>query len=84
MKKLLDFNEDGQIDIKDLKVVLFRYEWIVISGLLLMVFPLGNVLGLTNINSDFFWVLAGVCLTVEGIVELYYEKKHWVKMSEDK
>jgi len=49
-----------------------------------MVFPLGNVLGLTDINSDFFWVLAGVCLTVEGIVELYYEKKHWVKMSEDK
>ena len=38
------------------------------------------VLGYTNIDSDVFWALAGLCLTVEGIIELYYEQKYWLKV----
>ena len=74
---LLDANQDGKVDILDAKKAIFRYEWIVVTGLLLTIIPMGNVLGYTNIDSDFFWALAGLCLTVEGVIELYYEQKHW-------
>ena len=80
MKWLFDMNEDGVIDRHDLKKAIMRYEWIVVTGLLLTIIPMGNVLGYTNINSDFFWALAGLCLTVEGVIELYYEQKHWDKL----
>jgi len=74
---MLDVNSDGKVDALDMKKALFRYEWIVVTGLLLTIIPMGNVLGYTNIDSDFFWALAGLCLTVEGVIELYYEQKHW-------
>jgi len=74
---LLDANKDGKVDMLDAKKALFRYEWIVVTGLLLTIIPMGNVLGYTSIDSDFFWALAGLCLTVEGVIELYYEQKHW-------
>ena len=77
MKGLFDVNNDGKIDHHDFKKMIMRYEWIVVTGLLLTIVPMLNVLGYTNINSDFFWALAGLCLTVEGIIELYYEQKHW-------
>ena len=80
LKRLLnvfDMNKDGRVDILDAKKAIFRYEWIVVTGLLLTIIPMGNVLGYTNIDSDFFWALAGLCLTVEGGIELYYEQKHW-------
>ena len=78
--KLLDFNRDGKIDTLDMKKAVFRYEWIIVTGLLLTIIPMGNVLGYTSIDSDFFWALAGLCLTVEGVIELYYEQKHWDKV----
>ena len=84
IKELLDTNRDGIIDHRDFKQVLMRYEMIIVTGLLLMIIPMGNVLGYTNIDSDFFWALAGLCLTVEGIIELYYEQKHWDKIKEKK
>ena len=74
---LLDTNKDGKVDMRDFKKAVFRYEWIIVTGLLLLIIPMGNVLGYTNIDSDFFWALAGLCLTVEGVIELYYEQKHW-------
>ena len=74
---LLDANKDGKVDMLDAKKALFRYAWIVVTGLLLTIIPMGNVLGYTSIDSDFFWALAGLCLTVEGVIELYYEQKHW-------
>ena len=74
---LFDANKDGKVDMLDAKKALFRYEWIVVTGLLLTIIPMGNVLGYTKIDSDFFWALAGLCLTVEGVIELYYEQKHW-------
>ena len=81
---LLDANQDGKVDILDAKKAIFRYEWIVVTGLLLTIIPMGNVLGYTNIDSDFFWALAGLCLTVEGVIELYYEQKHWDKIKGSK
>ncbi len=83
LKKLLDTNKDGVIDHQDFKQVLMRYEMIVVTGLLLMIIPMGNVLGYTNIDSDFFWALAGLCLTVEGVIELYYEQKHWDRLKKE-
>ena len=80
---ILDLNKDGKIDHEDFKKMLFRYEWIVFSGLLLTIIPMLNVLGYTNIDSDFFWVLAGLCLTIEGVIEVYYEQKHWAKIKEN-
>tara|TARA_R110002020_G_scaffold23960_4_gene79288 strand:- start:4405 stop:4698 length:294 start_codon:yes stop_codon:yes gene_type:complete len=80
---LLDTNQDGRVDMLDAKKVLFRYEWIIVTGLLLTIIPMGNVLGYTNIDSDFFWALAGLCLTVEGVIELYYEQKHWDKQKKE-
>ena len=83
IKELLDTNRDGIIDHRDFKQVLMRYEMIVVTGLLLMIIPMGNVLGYTNIDSDFFWALAGLCLTVEGVIELYYEQKHWDRLKKE-
>ena len=76
--RLFDFNRDGKFDKEDL----MRYEWIVITGMLLTIIPLLNVFGITEINSDLFWALAGICLTVEGVIELYYEQKHWDNIRE--
>jgi len=80
--KIFDLNNDGIIDRHDVKKAIMRYEWIVVTGLLLTIIPMLNVLGYTNIDSDFFWALAGLCLTVEGIIELYYEQKYWDRMNE--
>jgi len=80
--KIFDLNNDGIIDRHDVKKAIMRYEWIVVTGLLLTIVPMLNVLGYTNIDSDFFWALAGLCLTVEGIIELYYEQKYWDRMNE--
>jgi len=38
-------------------------------GLFLLIFPLLNVLGITEIDSDTFWSLAGLGLLIEGLIE---------------
>lgn len=81
--KIFDLNNDGVIDRHDVKKAIMRYEWIVVTGLLLTIVPMLNVLGYTNIDSDFFWALAGLCLTVEGIIELYYEQKYWDRINKE-
>lgn len=81
--KIFDLNNDGVIDRHDVKKAIMRYEWIVVTGLLLTIVPMLNVLGYTNIDSDFFWALAGLCLTVEGIIELYYEQKYWDRINRE-
>jgi len=57
------------------KRVLFRYEWILMSGFLLTMFAMCNVFGFTNFSGDFFWALAGAALCGEAVVELYYERR---------
>ena len=70
-KSWLDINEDGVVDIDDLRDSLLRFEWIMLSGLLLAVLPLMNILGITNIDGDLFWSLAGFCLLIEGMISVY-------------
>lgn len=55
--------------------LLFRYEWILMSGFLLTMLATANVFGYTNFSGDFFWALAGAALCGEAIVELYYERR---------
>ena len=55
--------------------LLFRYEWILMSGFLLTTLATCNVLGYTNFTGDFFWALAGAALSGESLVELHYERK---------
>ena len=57
------------------KRVIFRYEWILVTGFLLMTLAISNELGYTNFSGDFFWALCGAALCGEAIVELYYERK---------
>lgn len=70
-KSWLDINEDGVVDLDDLRDSLLRFEWIMLSGLLLAVLPLMNILGITNIDGDLFWSLAGFCLLIEGMISVY-------------
>ena len=70
-KSWLDINEDGVVDFDDLRDSLLRFEWIMLSGLLLAVLPLMNILGITNIDGDLFWSLAGFCLLIEGMISVY-------------
>jgi hypothetical protein len=55
--------------------LLFRYEWILLSGFLLTLLATLNVFGFTNFSGDFFWALAGAALCGEAVVELYYERR---------
>ena len=57
------------------KRVIFRYEWILLTGFLLMTLAICNELGYTNFSGDFFWALCGAALCGEAVVELYYERK---------
>ena len=72
---VFDRNRDGAIDLDDLGHLFIRYEFIIASGVALSVLPLFNVFGWTEINSDFFWALAGITLTIEGAIELYFTRK---------
>lgn len=70
-KSLLDINDDGVVDFDDLRDALLRFEWILFSGFLLVVLPMFNYLGITNIHPDLFWSLAGFCLMIEGLISVY-------------
>ena len=79
-KKILDLNDDGKIDMEDLKHLLLRYEIILVGGLLLIILPVLNSIGYITVSSDTFWVLAGVVITAEAVLELYYEKQKLKKL----
>lgn len=70
-KSWLDINDDGMVDMDDLRDALLRFEWILFSGFLLVVLPMMNYLGITNIHPDLFWSLAGFCLMIEGFISVY-------------
>ena len=74
-KNWLDFNKDGKVDSDDIKHIMLRYEIILLGGLALIIFPILNSLGYISVSSDTFWVLAGVVITAEALLELYYERK---------
>ena len=71
----LDINEDGVVDIEDVKHLLLRYEIIALGGALLIVLPVLNTLNYISVDSNFFWILCGVVMLTEGLVEIRHEKK---------
>ena len=68
---ILDINKDGLVDMDDIRDSLLRFEWIIFSGVLLVILPALNYLGVTAIHSDLFWSLAGLCLLIEGLISVY-------------
>ncbi|MBC8501229.1 MAG: hypothetical protein ISS25_01370 [Nanoarchaeota archaeon] len=46
-----------------------QYETFIVLGIIIAVLAFLNVLGVTNIDSDLFWALAGVGLIIEGFLE---------------
>ena len=75
VKKFFDFNKDGVVDKDDFNHLILRYEIIVAGGVLLMVLPVLNTMGYISVDSNFFWVLCGLMLVAEGMVEIKYERK---------
>jgi len=52
-----------------------KYESFIFIGILMTIVVLGKLLGFYNISSDWFWLLAGVGLVVEGAISYYKQKK---------
>ena len=75
VRKILDFNDDGKIDKEDIKHLLLRYEIILVGGLLLTILPLLKLAGIFRLDSDWFWILAGVVISAEAILEILQTKK---------
>ena len=42
---------------------------------LLIVLPILNSLGVITVNSDTFWVLAGIVISAEALLEIIYERR---------
>ena len=76
VRKILDFNEDGKIDVDDVKHLLLRYEIILVGGLLLITLPLLKLAGILTLDSDWFWILAGVVISAEAVLEILQTKKN--------
>ena len=75
VKKILDFNEDGEVNLADFKHLMLRYEIILIGGLLLITLPLLKLAGVLTLDSDWFWILAGVVISAEAVLEILQTKK---------
>ncbi len=76
VRKILDFNNDGVVDMKDFKHLMLRYEIILLGGILLIVLPILNTIGIIEVNSDTFWVLAGIVISAEALLEIIYERRN--------
>lgn len=88
MKKLLDIDGDGDLDIDDLYMLMegvlgivkfamekqqARVRMMVVLIILGVTMVLGsglNVLGYTTINSDTYWLIAGLIIVIEAFLVL--------------
>ena len=68
--KILDVNDDGELDIEDVRFLLVRHEWLFVAGLVIAAGSLANVLGYTDIDSDLFWTCAGVGMVLEYVDDI--------------
>jgi|TARA_B100000902_G_scaffold386987_1_gene430382 hypothetical protein len=75
MRKIFDFNKDGKTDIDDFKHIMLRYEIILVGGMLLILLPLLNMAGYLQLDSDTFWILAGVVISAEALLEIINERR---------
>jgi len=79
----MDLNNDGVVDIKDVEHLLLRYEIIALGGALLIVLPVLNTLDYISVDSNFFWILCGLVMLTEGLVEIKHERKKIRKTEEN-
>jgi hypothetical protein len=76
MKKgWFDFNGDGKVDSEDFKHIILRYEIILLGGILLIILPILNTTGYLEVDSDTFWILAGIVISAEAILEIIHERR---------
>ena len=62
----LDMNDDGKLTIEDVtETRMFSHEWMLLAGLVIAFGSASNVLGYSNINSDFFWFCAAIAAISE-------------------
>ncbi len=54
---------------------IIRYDSFILVGVLMTVGTLAKLLGIIDISSDWFWLLAGVGLTIEGIISLVKQRR---------
>ena len=73
--KILDANDDGELNIEDVRFLLVRHEWLFVAGLIISVGSLANVLGYTDIDSDLFWTCAGLGMALEYIDDIRRRRK---------
>ena len=75
VRKILDLNDDGEVNLSDVKHLRLRYEIILVGGLLLTILPMLKLAGILTLDSDWFWILAGVVISAEAILEILQTKK---------
>jgi hypothetical protein len=77
MRKFLDRNKDGRIDSEDFKELIFDYQLyiILVGGVSLTILPLLNSMGYLQLDSDTFWVLAGVVISAEAVLEILNQRR---------
>lgn len=54
---------------------IIRYDSFILVGVLMTIGTLAKLLGIIDISSDWFWLLAGVGLTIEGIISLVKQRR---------
>lgn len=52
-----------------------RYDSFILVGVLMIIGTLAKLLGIIEISSDWFWLLVGVGLTIEGIISLIKQRR---------
>ena len=70
-----DEDQDGKVDAEDFTHLMLRYEIILLGGLLLIILPLLNMAGYLQLDSDTFWILCGVVITAEAVLEILQTKR---------
>ena len=73
--KLLDINEDGDVDVEDIRFLLVRHEWLFVAGVIITIGSLTNVIGYTTIDSDLFWTCAGAGMMLEYLDDIRRRRK---------
>jgi hypothetical protein len=73
--KIFDVNDDGELDIEDVRFLLVRHEWLFVAGVIITMGSLANVLGYTNIDSDLFWTCAGLGMVLEYLDDIRRRRK---------
>ena len=54
---------------------LITHEILIVVGVIVFIGALLKILGILDFSSDWFWLLAGFGLSVEGIISLVKQKK---------